>query len=377
MLTVAHGHVSSRLIHGVIPKPHPTVSRVLYLAHSVLTDDNDGIIRALERGAGYGKDVVGPDGAIWSTGRYEELDLGWLGATAEWMEHLIIGNHPFSTNPSVIEIPNACQIGIAGDFGTGPWRSSSNPAPSADVATHMAFLRPNITVHLGDTYYAGTDDEIRHNLLNAWPSGSIGKFALLGNHEIYSGADAYFDAISSLPQKGCSYFALENDHWVVVGLDTSYHADQIGLYLDGRLDDGQINFLRQQIDKKKSAIVLTHHNGLSLDGTTNTGLWNQVATAYPTPYPLYWYWGHVHAGVVYTDSIEIKPRCCGHGSLPHSSSSILRDSPVPRTKWFESRLAHDPDIPERVLNGFAMLYLDGDSLEEVWYDENGGVAWHS
>jgi hypothetical protein len=28
-----------------------------------------------------------------------------------------------------------------------------------------------------------------------------------------------------------------------------------------------------------------------------------------------------------------------------------------------------------VLNGFAMLYLDGPNIKEVFYDENGGVAW--
>jgi hypothetical protein len=30
---------------------------------------------------------------------------------------------------------------------------------------------------------------------------------------------------------------------------------------------------------------------------------------------------------------------------------------------------------QRVLNGFAMLYLDGPIIQEVFYDENGGVAW--
>jgi hypothetical protein len=28
-----------------------------------------------------------------------------------------------------------------------------------------------------------------------------------------------------------------------------------------------------------------------------------------------------------------------------------------------------------VLNGFAMLYLDGPNVEETFYDENGGAAW--
>jgi len=44
-------------------------------------------------------------------------------------------------------------------------------------------------------------------------------------------------------------------------------------------------------------------------------------------------------------------------------------------EWYENRAAHDQDIPQRVLNGFAMLYLVGSKLDEVFYDENGGVAW--
>jgi hypothetical protein len=47
--------------------------------------------------------------------------------------------------------------------------------------------------------------------------------------------------------------------------------------------------------------------------------------------------------------------------------------------WYEKRSANDPDFQgqpaPRVLNGFAMLYLDGPIIKEVFYDENGGVAW--
>jgi hypothetical protein len=49
----------------------------------------------------------------------------------------------------------------------------------------------------------------------------------------------------------------------------------------------------------------------------------------------------------------------------------------PNIVWHEDRLATDPDIPERVLNGFAVLKLEGPDIQEVFYDENGGVAWKS
>jgi hypothetical protein len=43
--------------------------------------------------------------------------------------------------------------------------------------------------------------------------------------------------------------------------------------------------------------------------------------------------------------------------------------------WFESRNAGDPADNLRVLNGFTYLQLDGATLNETFYDENGGVAW--
>ena len=47
----------------------------------------------------------------------------------------------------------------------------------------------------------------------------------------------------------------------------------------------------------------------------------------------------------------------------------------PSVAWYEKRSARDPDIPERVLNGFTSLRLDGADLKEIFYDENGGIAW--
>jgi len=69
-------------------------------------------------------------------------------------------------DPQVITIPNDVQIGLAGDWGTGNWRTAANPAPSTDVGNHMAILQPHLTIHLGDVYYAGTSDQEQHLLVN-------------------------------------------------------------------------------------------------------------------------------------------------------------------------------------------------------------------
>ncbi len=370
------------------PPADSSLGNALTLAFTAIKSDRERVLSNLEVGV-----VIAADGSgeIWGTGKYEQLDPGWLLAGAEWLEHLALGgNHPFNTSPVTCKIPNDVQIGLAGDWATGEWRTPANPSPSTDVLKHMAFLQPDLTIHLGDTYYAGTEDEEEHLLTKLWsksrPKGSIGSLALNSNHEMYSGGDAYFKAINKPPfeiQKGCSYFALENDDWVIVGLDSAYYSDVDALYLDGALfraggPQAQLNFLKDQAEKGKKMIILTHHNAITQDGASKTNLWAQVMSAFPANVaPNYWYWGHVHCGACYkpgnNGSAEVLCRCCGHGGLPCAEASDMKEKP--NVVWYEKRLANDPEIPSRVLNGFAMLYLQGPEIDEVFYDEDGGVAW--
>ncbi len=385
----------------VAPAPNANLGHALPLMFSAISDDQDEVLDSLDVNI-----VIAADGGgeIWGTGKYEQLDPGWLSAGAEWLEHFIVPNHAFSTTPAApIPIPDDVQIALAGDWGTGDWRNKKNPAPSTDVRIHMDFLKPHLTIHLGDVYYAGTGGEETQELVKLWPAGSIGALALNSNHEMYSGAGAYFNSIAK-PNKGtdppwpfgmqagCSYFTLYNSHWVIVGLDSAYYSDQEGLYRDGALfpSNGgrqeQLEFLRAQaagaIKDNKKLILLTHHNGLNQTGTTPNLLWSQVMSAFPADAgPDYWYWGHVHMGAVYQNqkngTKDVNCRCCGHGGLPCAPASEMESQTG--VLWYEKRSANDPDFQgqpvQRVLNGFAMLYLDGPVIKEVFYDENGGVAW--
>jgi len=385
----AHAQAKSVSQTRALP-PGPAATHTMMLAGSALTNDSDAVVSCLEAGIVIG---VGPDGAIWGTGKWEQLDPGWIEAFAVFLESLlpiIGGKHPFVNAPQTIRIPNQARIGLAGDWGTGEWRTLTNPAPSTRVGAEMAKLNPDVTIHLGDVYYAGTSDQEQHLLTLLWPQGSLGSFALNSNHEMYSGAKPYFNAISRPPfaqQRGCSYFALENDHWVIVGLDSAYFSEEGELYMNGRLftenfPNEQQAFLlekgvRAQLDGKK-VIVLTHHNGLDDPGLNTNVLFRHVTNAFPNnDGPAYWYWGHQHLAVVYQPQgpAGVHCRCCGHGALPCGVASVLAHSP--QVPWHENRLAGDPDVAERVLNGFAMLTLDGPEIEEAFYDENGALAWSS
>jgi len=368
----------------------PAAPHTLVFAHSALTDDSDAVVSNLEAGVVV---TVGPDGAIWGTGKWEQLDPGWAESFAVYLESLLPlfgGKHPFSTSPQIIEISDPVNIAIAGDWGTGDWRTSSNPAPSTNVGNKMKLLKPDITLHLGDVYYSGTSDEEQHELVSLWPPGLSGSFTLNSNHEMYSGAKPYFGALSNKPfdkQAGCSYFALKNPNWVIVGLDSAYFSPEMGLYMDGALypegaPNTQNDFLaRIAIEAQTNGqklIVLTHHNGLDDTGTKPNTLFNQVMSAFPNGGgPAYWYYGHNHFAALYKPqgAAGTLSRCCGHGALPWGQASTLANSP--NVIWHENRSANDPDIPQRVFNGFVMLKLDGPNLQEVFYDENGGIAWAS
>ena len=385
LLVKAHQQAVQFSQTKVAPQADPTVKHQLLLAQSAITNDQEGVLGNLEAGVVVD---VGPGGEIWGTGRYQNLDPGWAEASASWLENLVLGKHPFAdSTPQTISVPNSVQIAMAGDWGTGDWRTAANPAPSTDVRKHMAFLQPHLTIHLGDVYYAGTNDQEKHLLVDLWPKGSLGALTLNSNHEMYSGAKPYFQVALAAnlfaDQQQRSFFALENDNWVIVGLDSAYYSNAEGLYLDGALyaEGGpqlQVDFLRSQAAKGKKVIVLTHHNGLTEDGSKPTALWSQVMSAFPEGgAPAYWYWGHVHAAVVYQPQTHgptnVLCRCCGHGALPWGHALELANNP--NVVWYENRLAKDPDIPQRVLNGFAVLYLDGPNINEVFYDENGGAAW--
>jgi len=364
----------------------------LALAHSVLTNDSDGVVSSLDAGVVI---TVGPDGVIWGTGKWEQLDPGWAEAFAVYLESLLplVGKHAFVNAPQSIAIPDQITIGIAGDWGTGDWRNPPNLAPSTDVGKHLEFLAADITIHLGDVYYAGTEAQELHSFSMIWPQGSLGSFMLNSNHEMYSGAKPYFQTIGDpdpkskfIKQAGCSYFALENSNWAILGLDSAYYSPEDGLYMDGLLypenkPNEQNDFLKQKATEATTAgkriILLTHHNGLDDSGTTQNKLFEQVTGAFGGGGPVYWYWGHEHIAAVYKPSGPAGTlcRCCGHGALPWGQASDLETSA--NVVWYEKRFANDPDIQKRVFNGFATLRLDGPTIRETFYDENGGVAWQT
>jgi hypothetical protein len=230
--------------------------------------------------------------------------------------------------------------------------------------------------------------------MDSWISGSQGSFMLNSNHEMYSGAQGYFGkGLKAAPftlQKNTSYFAIQSDKWIVIGLDTAYY-DKSQLFMNGALtDDGQINFIKSLDITNKKVIMLTHHNPTNIEGTGlgKLILWPQVISALGKP-PDFWYWGHIHNGIVYSDQSfpaqnGVKAPCAGHGAIPFGVAYGLQNpdgSNKPSIEYFSHELLStafgntDAQQTNRVLNGFAMLTLKPDSITEEFIDQTGIVRW--
>jgi hypothetical protein len=98
-----------------------------------------------------------------------------------------------------------------------------NPA-----ARHLASIvqkhKPNLAIHLGDIYYGGISTECE-TFLQLWPFQTntrnplIGvppntSLALNGNHEMYSGGEAYFNIVLKAFGQPQPFFCLENEQGV-------------------------------------------------------------------------------------------------------------------------------------------------------------------
>lgn len=312
--------------------------------------------------------VVNMDGSLLGCRPWELLDPRWGECLLNWVKHLEL-RAPFGTDPASITLPDTFDLALVGDWGTGDTEDHSG---AIRVAQAVGALDPDFTIHLGDVYPAGTArDEI--NNMAAWHHGRQGSFTLNSNHEMYDGGFGYFAELArNFPlQRNTSYFSMQNDHWLIVGLDSAYHSEKADLYMDGNLDMGQLQWL-QGLPKNRKVIILSHHQGFDITGAEQTLLYGQVRAALGRD-PDYWYWGHLHNAICYEAKGGFHGRCIGHGAIPYGYARLLDANPL--VSWVEREVAGDFDYPERVLNGFASLRFNGDQLTETLIGEDGSVRW--
>ncbi len=398
-MQAAHAHLlaarSKTLPAGTRP-PH----RELVALHRVLHEDLATLAARPPRGV---LTTVLPDGEILDGGvDYDSTDPWWAYCFVAyyWTEGM---TPPFQVGKAT-SIPDNVTLAILGDWG------GANP-PALAIA--KAQQTTSYIIHLGDVYYAGTNEgehtypmEVT-NFLSAWP-GVVGRsFALNSNHDMYAHATGY--SLTTLRNKifqtqGGNCFALYNKAFRIVCLDSAYYAPDPAFdgYMKGYLGDaggGQMKFLLGQISQLTSGqrlILLTHHNALTIDGSIPGQsddeylLWQQVTQALQqlpagANQNVLWYWGHVHVGAVYKSQtvgkVTISPRCCGHGCIPWGIPTDLQPANgppppyAPNVLWFEQTLIPQEGSNYFVTNGYATLTLNGSSLTEAFWNQNGNQSW--
>lgn len=342
--------------------------------------------------------VVAQDGSIYGENKYEQLDKGWLQAVGYFLYYQLEQSkvHGFGGTPQVVPLESATnevRIAIVGDWGTGRFGSDGGPGVAVINAIQSLDPQPDYLIHLGDVYYAGTQSwpgwpgEEQDNFMNLWPADrrrgqarQNTSFTLNSNHEMYDGANGYFKIAlggTDTPfamQEMTSYFALTFEPWVILGLDSAYHADPKKMFMAGALGDVQTKWAGDNFGqlKGKNVIVMTHHNGISFDGSSQEPFWAEMAEAL-NGRPDYWYWGHLHNGIVYAETLPsvegAKVRCVGHGAIPYGKAWGLDG---------KSGIDYSATTPlnhggVRVRNGFAVITLGpGETLREKFYEVEDG-----
>jgi hypothetical protein len=222
-----------------------------------------------------------------------------------------------------------------------------------------------------------------------WPHGSEGAFALNGNHEMYALGYGYFDHI--LPKLGvrgaprgqrASYFCLENDHWRIIALDTSYnsvgapileHFLQPNSSLPAPLIDWLRTVVEPRPDDTRGIVILSHHQYVSRFDHCYPKPAQQLAEFFSRP--VLWLWGHEHRLAIYEEAsmpggVTAFGRCIGHGGMPVDvpPKIPLHDFAV---EFIDERLYPNDENLIVGYNGFATMTLRDNQLTLDYVDLRG------
>ncbi len=317
-------------------------------------------------------------GSLWQSMveefQFSKVDVGWLQNVFEYLskkqQHV-----PYRAgidNVLDVQLPSKAKVGIVGDWGTG--------TPEAiKVMNQVKNHDPDLLIHLGDVYYSGTFKEYNERffkpLANTVPG--VVTLSLCGNHDCYSGGEAYYAAVDRLGQKA-SYFCVRNDHWQLIAMDTG-RSDFDPLtkpFIVPCIDESEAAWVRAKMDSAggRKTILMSHHQPFSAfescgaAGDTNVRLLDQVGTGYLDGIDM-WIFGHEHKLVVYDSYLGVKRgRCVGGSAVPVFVSDGRADKKHPNVPSIAISVGDDGYVMNR---SFAILELDGpDCTATYWQDSD-------
>jgi predicted phosphodiesterase len=313
------------------------------------------------------------------TTKFGDCDPRFAQALKQYLEFLARrGQVPYrrwnQLSDFIIEdkLPADATIGIVADWGTGQ--------PEAlEVLKQVKRQNPQVVIHLGDIYYAGTPDEVENYFHQPWQQilqpdeNGITSLVLPGNHDLYAGGQPFYDLLDQIKQPA-SYFCIRNKDWQLIGLDTALH-DQ----LNGpptSLEPSELEWLRDKIENadNRRTVLLSHHQLFSTNEqfgeakkSYNPILHEQLAGLL-SKVDL-WLWGHEHDLVVFGEYMGLRRgRCVGGSAFPVG-------------KYEMPEIQKNPDVPfnkQVVLSKgaafyqhcYAIMRLDGASATVDYYEDS-------
>src|SRR4029078_7178980 len=120
-----------------------------------------------------------------------------------------------------------------------------------EVLRQVKEQNPQVVVHLGDIYYAGTETEVENSCSPPWMdilkpgTSQITSLVLAGNHDLYSGGQPFYNLLDKL-QQPASYFCLRNADSQFIGLDTGLNDRPGGP--PTTLEPSEVEWLREKIE---------------------------------------------------------------------------------------------------------------------------------
>ena len=285
-----------------------------------------------------------------------------------WIESLVPADRPPASNTPE-PITNKYDVALIGDFGTALY--GAKPCADSIAKDPDGY---DLLFHLGDVYYSGLKEEVQSRFLDVLQGVKVRtRRALNGNHEMYSGGHGYFGTLLPAFGQTTSYFAMQNDYWLLVGLDTAYKQAFGGK--EGVIDDTQVQWLgpmlRQAGDRK--VVLFTHHEPFTLLDNNNGGnLLAALGEFLETGRIVAWYWGHEHRCVRHDahPKYQFQGRCVGHSGFPEVRKDLgnAPESTDFGSQWRYVESPKDKDIPSGWVLDTANLWVPG---FEVDFAPNG------
>jgi hypothetical protein len=315
-------------------------------------------------------------------GKFTECDPRWAEAAEVYAGYFVVQAKaiPYKSvktipDPVIDTLPAKVRIAVVGDWGTG------QPA-ARTVLSQIKDMNPQIIIHLGDVYYAGTQYEYDNYFSGVWlqvfgvAPGQPGcpiLYNLSGNHDMYSGGGAYYKLLGSIGQPA-SFFALRNGNWQLLAMDTGLHdADPVSLgHSPTFLDPDEAQWVCDKVLNQgaRKTILFSHHqlfSGFEKIGDTpvNQSLFTQLKTILDKT--TMWFWGHEHNLVIFDKYFGVFGRCIGHGAFPVGIDEPL-ETVLPGVPVNES--VHLDKGASFYRHGFAILDIDGLSASVAYYEDS-------